>query len=699
MNFVLFFHHSGTPIEPPPKSDKALDTNRDRPDFPQWLVIISKTLLSPETASPSAQPGLQTNLPDFVPTTAAVMVNTLWFLSLGLSIAVSLIAILAKEWCYSFMTRRTGAKLVQGRLRQKRWDGIKCWKMEEIICMLPLLMHIALLLFAIGLSIYLWNINPKVSLPVVVTTVLTVLYYTVTAFLPLFSKYCPYTTAVVKLFHPLWTAIFKSIYSKALFQMLVMAPAWLILHILHFKDRISGKSRVGDENLESGSNISSGIKSEKTLRDYVQEFEKKFYHRIERMHKDFLIDRFQPGEDETPMDEATSSMLLWMIMNCENPKSVDLALRALAGADLWLPCKIFLHHEIDFHILRKLERCLYVLESPHLKSQERRREELIDDTYLYARALATLLRGAPEKSKTHCVPWNDWVNCMRRIHNLKINDATHPRGTRSRTSRSTDLEFGTLLLEGNPAMHLPVLEELHPGQRERRWEILKQITTAKITIPPSIASVRGLVNVVTGTFLHTPRSPLPLVRLFNAYNINMGNEDATLGHAIGIALTVARFTDPRLAPIPGIQEDLSPSREATSASSSAPVSRFEHAQKVYQKLIVKQPTQRRELADVRSDERSRVTNHGPTFSARNMQFLGLSASSDRDELQGTWPEIYERLQEKCEASVPATKLLSIEVKGAQTNEDEPAVASPRSEPEQPFGITEINPAVQGSSTS
>jgi hypothetical protein len=65
-------------------------------------------------------------------------------MSLSLSVAVALIAIVAKDWCYQFMSGRNGQILLQGRRRQLRWEGIEKWKMQEILYILPLMMHAAL---------------------------------------------------------------------------------------------------------------------------------------------------------------------------------------------------------------------------------------------------------------------------------------------------------------------------------------------------------------------------------------------------------------------------------------------------------------------------------------------------------------------------------------------------------------------------
>ncbi|KAH7325221.1 hypothetical protein B0J17DRAFT_742526, partial [Rhizoctonia solani] len=224
----------------------VIESSKDlKPDYSEIsaraLIIIAKTPPFPGTApSENDTNTLEAEISNFAPTRPAIVVNMLWFLSLGLSISVTLISMLAKEWCYFFMAGRTGAKFTQGRLRQNRWDGIQHWKMQEIILMLPLLMYTALLLFAIGLSVYLWNINPDIALPVVITTVLTVFYYITTVFLSLLFEHCPYKTAFFKLFHLLLAAVFKNESLRPIFRVTVMKSARLLLHILDFANSKPG---------------------------------------------------------------------------------------------------------------------------------------------------------------------------------------------------------------------------------------------------------------------------------------------------------------------------------------------------------------------------------------------------------------------------------------------------------------------------
>ncbi|KAG8761915.1 hypothetical protein FRC11_012277 [Ceratobasidium sp. 423] len=125
----------------------------------------------------------------FTPPLAAVWVNALWFLSLSLSVSVSLVAMLAKQWCHSYMSGRTGQPHVQARQRQRRLDGLERWKMPEILAFLPTLMHLSL-----SLTIYLWNIHIGVAIPVLAMTALTFIFYATTTVLPLGNAYCPYNT-------------------------------------------------------------------------------------------------------------------------------------------------------------------------------------------------------------------------------------------------------------------------------------------------------------------------------------------------------------------------------------------------------------------------------------------------------------------------------------------------------------------------
>ncbi|CAE6436880.1 unnamed protein product, partial [Rhizoctonia solani] len=92
---------------------------------------------------PSSE-SLATSVTPFKPSKVAVWVNCLWFFSLGLSISVSLFAMLAKRWCYKCRSRHSGTPYERAVRRQEAWDALQKWKLELLIEQLPTVMHVAL---------------------------------------------------------------------------------------------------------------------------------------------------------------------------------------------------------------------------------------------------------------------------------------------------------------------------------------------------------------------------------------------------------------------------------------------------------------------------------------------------------------------------------------------------------------------------
>ncbi|KAG8790836.1 hypothetical protein FRC12_010863, partial [Ceratobasidium sp. 428] len=278
-----------------------------KPDYAESsakaLIAISQKLdamISDQQIMPSSNQ--TSNLDTFSPSHSSVIVNILWLLSLTLSVAVSLIAMLAKEWCYKFMIGRSGPIYEQGRRRQQKWNGMEKWKMQEVLTYLPGLMHIALLLFAVGLCIYLWDVNVGVAIPVTaVTSVATCIYIAVTV-LPWLDQFCPYSTPVTSINNAstryivasLWGKVHRIVYLVVcIAYLLVGYPRWLESALKHLRDWI----KPADSDTAA-----------------------------------------QSKEDAyTPMDAVTCQMLARMIVNCEDSHSVNVALQAISGARTGLP--------------------------------------------------------------------------------------------------------------------------------------------------------------------------------------------------------------------------------------------------------------------------------------------------------------------------------------------------------------------------
>ncbi|KAF8904904.1 hypothetical protein CPB85DRAFT_1159036, partial [Mucidula mucida] len=91
--------------------------------------------------------------------TSDFWVNALWFMSLGLSLSTTLLAVLAKQWIHQYLSvASTGSPRNRCRVRHFRYKALKKWHVPLIIELLPVLMHAALGLFFVGLVIYLCSL-------------------------------------------------------------------------------------------------------------------------------------------------------------------------------------------------------------------------------------------------------------------------------------------------------------------------------------------------------------------------------------------------------------------------------------------------------------------------------------------------------------------------------------------------------------
>ena len=113
-------------------------------------VLIPLTLPNPSTP--------------FSPPTSAIWVNSLWFLSLVISLTCALLATLLQQWARRYMkviqTRYSPHK--RARIRAFFAEGVEKLHLPWAVEALPGLLHLSLFLFFAGLAVFLFNINHTV---------------------------------------------------------------------------------------------------------------------------------------------------------------------------------------------------------------------------------------------------------------------------------------------------------------------------------------------------------------------------------------------------------------------------------------------------------------------------------------------------------------------------------------------------------
>ncbi|QRV96279.1 hypothetical protein RhiJN_24297 [Ceratobasidium sp. AG-Ba] len=160
------------------------------------LLLIAQSQQRMEQGTPRVTPTIER--PSFSTNMSARWINGLWFTALALSLAAALIAMLAKEWLATFKASRPRPAYAHTMVHQERLNGLTTWRALHLIDVLPTLLHMSLLLFSLGLAVYLWTLDKGVAIAEVIITVVTVTFYVATAFLGAVYPSCPFVTQISK---------------------------------------------------------------------------------------------------------------------------------------------------------------------------------------------------------------------------------------------------------------------------------------------------------------------------------------------------------------------------------------------------------------------------------------------------------------------------------------------------------------------
>ncbi|KAF9026235.1 hypothetical protein BDZ89DRAFT_42082 [Hymenopellis radicata] len=171
---------------------------RLRPDHHSMTSALLAEMVEIERAIADGTPveEIAHTITDFTPKTSDLWVNGLCFSSLGVSIFIAVVAMLAKQWLRQYMAIPSGDARDCVRIRHFRYKALEKWRVPEIIAFLPVLMHVSLGLFLAGLVIFLFMFDDTMA--IAFATMMSALFvgYTFSTLLPLFYPECPYKTTL-----------------------------------------------------------------------------------------------------------------------------------------------------------------------------------------------------------------------------------------------------------------------------------------------------------------------------------------------------------------------------------------------------------------------------------------------------------------------------------------------------------------------
>ncbi|SJL12518.1 uncharacterized protein ARMOST_15945 [Armillaria ostoyae] len=183
-----------------------------QPDYNEASMLLLFEILKA-----TASNGSQFSIPPsptafFSPTPSDEWLNSLWFVSLTLSLITALVAVLVKQWLHQYVAIVSDSSVRdRARIRHMRYAGLQAWQVPMIIGMLPVLLHVSLALFFAGLAIFLFSLDMKVAWLVSIICAATYTAYIIALILPVVYPYCPFKVPLTLYVHPLYQFINDSL--------------------------------------------------------------------------------------------------------------------------------------------------------------------------------------------------------------------------------------------------------------------------------------------------------------------------------------------------------------------------------------------------------------------------------------------------------------------------------------------------------
>jgi len=161
-------------------------------------------------------------LEPFTPAPHIVATNILFFSSLAIVLVAAFVSMLVKGWVREFDRGLEGISELRRRaiVREYRVQGIERWKLSQIINFLPGLIYLSLLIFFVGLFIFLFDIQKASAIATLAIFALGVLFYVLTTAISIFNDAAPFRSplsrALGRGFRRLYSALRLPRFSRAL---------------------------------------------------------------------------------------------------------------------------------------------------------------------------------------------------------------------------------------------------------------------------------------------------------------------------------------------------------------------------------------------------------------------------------------------------------------------------------------------------
>jgi hypothetical protein len=134
----------------------------------------------------------------FTPARRDVILNGIWFVSLGLTLTTALLTGLVKQWLHFYIADVSGSAKERACTRQFRFMGLAAWGVPPIIEFLPVIMNASLLLFFVGLVLFCQGLSGTegITVVIIILTGIPFVFYLGSSILPIVYPQCPYKSSL-----------------------------------------------------------------------------------------------------------------------------------------------------------------------------------------------------------------------------------------------------------------------------------------------------------------------------------------------------------------------------------------------------------------------------------------------------------------------------------------------------------------------
>lgn len=149
----------------------------------------------------------------FSPSSSAIIINLLFFVALFLSLGAALGAMLVKQWTrqYGLSLRNRSMTWQRARERHRKYKNLHKWRLEDIVAWLPLLLHVALLLFGIATLMWVKLLHRTIYISLIIFCSLGAIAYLIFALIPAFSTHAPFIWPVSSTLRAIFTPFRRSV--------------------------------------------------------------------------------------------------------------------------------------------------------------------------------------------------------------------------------------------------------------------------------------------------------------------------------------------------------------------------------------------------------------------------------------------------------------------------------------------------------